>query len=139
MIDHFYMKKIELLHFTVTKNWVSTARHCRVNFFVNCSNPVEPGLTGFEQLINFVSSSWSILFRAVDLLPKVSSKWLSSNQISSSSPPLLCSFTSLHFQGSPQSTDVKNPNIILNIVRWKVFKTFEQSLTYNIKEAQLAE
>jgi hypothetical protein len=27
--------------------------------------------------------------RAVDLLPKVSSKWLSSNRISSSSPPLL--------------------------------------------------
>ena len=30
--------------------------------------------------------------RAVDLLPKVSSKWLSSNQISSSSPPLLTIF-----------------------------------------------
>jgi hypothetical protein len=38
---------------------VSTARQCRpfVTFFVNCSNPAEPGLTGFEQLINFVSSS----------------------------------------------------------------------------------
>ena len=38
---------------------VSFARHCRANdtFFVNCSNPVQPGLTGFEQLINFVSSS----------------------------------------------------------------------------------
>ena len=42
------------------KNWVSTTRHCQavVNYFVNCSIPVEPGLTGFEQLINFVSSSW---------------------------------------------------------------------------------
>ncbi len=29
-----------------------------VTFFVNCSNLVEPGLSGFEQLINFVSSSW---------------------------------------------------------------------------------
>ncbi len=27
------------------------------HFFVNCLIPVEPGLTGFEQLINFVSSS----------------------------------------------------------------------------------
>jgi hypothetical protein len=39
---------------------VSTARQCQpfVTFFVNCLNPVEPGLIGFEQLINFVSSSW---------------------------------------------------------------------------------
>ncbi len=39
---------------------MSTAQQCRpfVTFFVTCSNPVEPGLTGFKQLINFVSSSW---------------------------------------------------------------------------------
>ena len=38
---------------------VSFARHCRANdtFFVNCSNPVQPGLTGFEQLTKKVSSS----------------------------------------------------------------------------------
>ena len=47
--------------FVCSKNKeVSTAQQCRpfVTFFVNCSNPVEPGLTGFEQLINFVLSSW---------------------------------------------------------------------------------
>ncbi len=32
--------------------------YCRKKMCVNCSNPVYPGLTGFEQLINFVSSSW---------------------------------------------------------------------------------
>ena len=55
---------------------MSTARQCQLLESVNCStvstichffclllessylNPVEPGLTGFEQLINFVSSSW---------------------------------------------------------------------------------
>ena len=39
---------------------VSFARHCRANdtFFVNCSNPVYPGLTGFEQESKKVSSSW---------------------------------------------------------------------------------
>ena len=52
------MKKIELLHFTVAKK-ITTARHCRavVIFFVICSNPVQPGLTGFEQLSKFVSSN----------------------------------------------------------------------------------
>jgi hypothetical protein len=42
------MKKIELLLFTVAKK-MTTARHC--------SNPVLPGLTGFEQMIKFVSSN----------------------------------------------------------------------------------
>ncbi len=28
------------------------------NIFVICSNPVKQAFTGFEQLINFVSSSW---------------------------------------------------------------------------------
>ncbi len=39
---------------------MSTARQCQpfVTFFVNCLNPVEPGLSGFKQLINFLSSSW---------------------------------------------------------------------------------
>ncbi len=39
---------------------MSTAQQCIpvVTFSVNCLNPVEPGLTGFKQLINFVSSSW---------------------------------------------------------------------------------
>ncbi len=38
---------------------MSTAQQCQpiVTFFVNCLNPVELGFTGFEQLINFVSSS----------------------------------------------------------------------------------
>jgi hypothetical protein len=38
---------------------VSTAQQCQpsVTFFVNCLNPVEPGLTGFEQLITFMLSS----------------------------------------------------------------------------------
>ena len=47
--------------FVCSKNKeVSTARQCWpvVTFLVNCSNLVEPGLTGFKQLINFVSSSW---------------------------------------------------------------------------------
>ena len=43
------MKNIDILHFTVAKK-MTTARHC--------SNPVKPGLTGFEQLIKFVSSNW---------------------------------------------------------------------------------
>ena len=39
---------------------MSTARQCQpfVTFFVNGLNPVEPGLTGFKQLIYYVLSSW---------------------------------------------------------------------------------
>ena len=48
------MKKIELLHFTVAKK---ISVNCSI-FLVICSNPVKPGLTGFEQLIKFVSSNW---------------------------------------------------------------------------------
>jgi hypothetical protein len=48
--------------------------------FINCSNPVNPGLTGFEQM----------------------TKILSSNQISSSSPPLVKSSIMIYFRSNLQ-------------------------------------
>ncbi len=58
-MGHDQLLKICLLEKT-GRHYFSTARHhlSKCHFFVNCLNPIEPGLTGFEQLIYFVSSSW---------------------------------------------------------------------------------
>ncbi len=69
IIDHFYRLKIDFFSL-----YVALGRS------VNCSNSVYPSSTGFEQLINFVSS----------------------NQISSSSPPLY--FTQFHTTSNSSSS-----------------------------------
>jgi hypothetical protein len=59
----------------------------KLNFYILLSQKI---LSKFF-FCQLLESSWARInwIRAVDLLPKVSSKWLSSNRILSSSPPLL--------------------------------------------------
>ena len=80
--------------------------------------------------------------RAVDLLPKVSSKWLSSNQISSSSPPLNAFISKINstYQKSKHNmllhyfqTTLQKKALISLIVFWydiatNVFKEYPKSI-----------
>jgi hypothetical protein len=82
------------------------------------------------------------LCRAVDLLPKVSSKWLSSNQISSSSPPLNAFISKINstYQKSKHNmllhyfqTTLQKKALISLIVFWydiatNVFKEYPKSI-----------
>ena len=80
--------------------------------------------------------------RAVDLLPKVSSKWLSSNRISSSSPPLNAFISKINstYQKSKHNmllhyfqTTLQKKALISLIVFWydiatNVFKEYPKSI-----------
>ncbi len=84
------MKKIELLYFTVAKNCVSTAWHCRAValFFINCSKLTQRTRTAYF----FLSSRWHFSVEQSRFLKKVSSSWDSSSCISSSWPWLLLKY-----------------------------------------------
>ncbi len=139
------MKKIELLYFTVAKNCVSTARHCRAValFSINCSKLTR----GTRMAYFFLSSRWRFSVEQMTFSKKVSSSQDSSRCISSSWPWLVRLFHkfsltffsnlrngSLHCQSKCFERKKKRKKKLMKILhRWSALSVFFSSLKHKEK------